>query len=62
MNRKMIINKIITATIVGGVLISTGTAAFAVTNSDSNSTSTARYECRMGRGISTDRIKSELIN
>lgn len=62
MNRKKIMNKIITAAIVGGVLISTGTAAFAATNSDSNSTntSTARHECRMGRGISTDRIKLEL--
>lgn len=62
MNRKKIMNKIITAAIVGGVLISTGTAAFAATNSDSNSTSTstARHECRLGRGISTDRVKSEL--
>lgn len=60
MNRKKIMNKIITAAIVGGVLISTGTAAFAATNTDSNSSSTAKHECRMGRGISTDRIKSEL--
>lgn len=61
MNRKKLMNKIITAVIAGGVLISTGTAVFAAsTSSSSTGTNTTKQEARMDKGNPTDMMKSEL--
>jgi hypothetical protein len=62
MNRKKLMNKIITAVIAGGVLISTGTAAFASTSTTSTSTDTngKKQEARMNMKNPSDMMKSEL--
>lgn len=61
MNRKKIMNKILTAVIAGGVLVSAGTAAFAAsTSSSSTGTNTTRKEARMNKENKSDMMKTEL--
>jgi len=61
MNRKKLMNKILTAVIASGVLISAGTAVFAAsTTSSSTDTNTTKQEARMNKGNPADMMKSEL--